>query len=365
MVALMLGTTTGRGCRAILVGLILTLALGLILPLALGVAPAAAQPPADLDRTPLDGVPEDAADKATKFQASEYHKAGVAAWKGNRFGEALRMFRQGYGIVRRAETRLMIARTLAAQNRPAEAFDEAVAASAEAAPPIAGQAEQLVASLQQKVAIVTVEVTGGLEGTAVVVNGKPLDEAKWGNPIPLLPGTVTVVATNTGGEVTETAEVAAGAESTIKVVAPGKPAPAVAAPVAPEPVAAPAQASTSGDGAGAWFMDHRRSIGIVTATAGGIFLINFGIFGLLSNGQADRLEHFCPDPNDCDPRFSDDRDRGRRFQTVANVMVGLGAVTLAAGAGLIVWDLLDDGGGTTEAARLTIGPGTVAVEGSF
>lgn len=333
--------------------------------LALGVRPAAAQL-AEPDRTPLDGVPEASADKAQKFQASEYHKAGVEAWRKNRFAEALPLLRKAYGIVRRAETRLMIARTLDAQNRPAAAYDEAVAAAAEAAPPLDAQAKQLVESLTQKIGLVTVQVTGGSDQTAVVVNGKPLDAQLWGRPVAMAPGSVRVVATNTAGETTESIEVAAGDTKVVTIAAPGEPqaAPEPTAAVAPPP---PPVASTQEEGGASWFLQNRFTIGIATAAAGGIFLINFGIFGLLSNGQADRLADACPDPNDCDPSLKQDADKGQRFQTVANVMAGLGAVTLAAGAGLIVWDLVDpaQSGDVAARPRLVVGPGSIAVEGSF
>ena len=350
------GATWRRGAAALTM-------VGLVGSLMLGAAPAAAQPEAD--RTPLDGVPEASADKAQKFQASEYHKAGVEAWRKNRFAEALPLLRQAYGIVRRAETRLMIARTLDAQNRSPEAYDEAVAAAAEASPPIDAQAKQLVETLTQKIGLVTVQVSGDTEQTAVVVNGKPLDAQRWGRPFAIAPGAVQVVATNTAGENNESIEVAAGETKVVSIAAPGEPkaAPEPVAPVAP----APPVASTQEEGGASWFVQNRFTIGVLTAAAGGIFMINFGIFGLLSNGQADRLADACPDPNDCDPSFERDADKGQRFQTVANVMAGLGAVTLAAGAGLIVWDLVDpaDSEDVATRPRLVVGPGSIHVEGSF
>ena len=351
------GATWRRGVAALWI-------LGVLGSPAMG-APAAWAQPAEPDRTPLDGVPEASADKAQKFQASEYHKAGTEAWRSNRFSEALRLFRKAYGFVRRAETRLMIARTLDAQGRSAEAYEEAVAAAAEAAPPIDAQAKQLVEALSEKIGLVTVQVSGDAEQTAIVVNGKPLDSQVWGRPFAIAPGSVQVVATNTAGEVTESIEIAAGESKVVAIAAPGEPQKA-SAPVAP--VAPPAPVASMQEAGGAsWFLENRFTIGIVTAAAGGVFLINFGIFGLLSNGQAERLANACPDPNDCDPSLAEEADKGQRFQTVANVMAGLSAVTLAAGAGLIVWDLVDPADDDTVAARprLVVGPGSVSIEGSF
>ncbi|MEZ4443793.1 MAG: hypothetical protein R3B72_32270 [Polyangiaceae bacterium] len=347
----------------------LALCLSLATPAAaatfLHTAPVAAQPQ-QLDRTPMDGVAVDAATKAQKFQASEYHKAGEEAWRKNRFSEALNMFRNAYGIVRRAETRLMIARTLDAMGDSPAAHVEAEAALAEAAPPIDEQAKTLLQAVRGKVGLVTVAVSGNLDGVAVVVNGKPLDSASWGKPVPMAPGAIQVAVTNTSGEIVEAGEVAAGGEVTIAATAPGTQ--AAAAPP-PAPLAAPRTVAVSEDDASSWFMDHRRTIGIITATAGGVFMINFGMFGLLANGQADRLEIVCPDPNDCDPDYEKDRDKGQRYQIVANVMLGLGAATLAAGAALITWDLLDPAEPNDEARapklKLTAGAGSLGLEGTF
>lgn len=335
--------------------------------LVLGALDAAAQPP-EPDRTPLDGVPVDVADKAQKFAASEYHEAGMTAWRENRFADALPLFRKAYGLVRRADTRLMIARTLDARGRSAAAYREALETAAEASPPVDAQAKQLIEALEKKVGLVTVRIGGGGEQTAVVVNGKPLDRLAWGRPFPVLPGQVQVVATNTAGEVTESAIVGAGERKVIAIQAPAvepvaAPAPAPASPpAAPEPVV-----SLQEDGTMPWLRRHRLTIGIATAAAGGIFLVNFGIFGVLADGQADRLETACPNPDDCDPRFSEDADEGKRFQTVANAMAGLGAVTLAAGAAFITWHLVDPDGPDERARipRLRVGPGSLSVEGSF
>jgi hypothetical protein len=313
-------------------------------------------------------VPEDVADKAQKFQASEYFKAGMEAWRDNRFAEALPLFRKAYGVVRRAETRLMIARTLAARDRPVAAYREAVEAAAEASPPIDTQAEQLLEALRQKVALVTVQVRGPLEGTAVVVNGKPLDRLAWGQAFPVLPGTVEVVATNTAGEVSESATLAVGQDQTVTITAPSKAPEEIAPPAPPPPPVAPEPVVTRDEGGAVpWLRSHRFTLGIASASAGAVFLINFGIFGVLSNGMADRLETACPDPNDCDPRFEQDADKGKRFQTVANAMAGLGAITLVAGAGLITWHFVDpdEGPNTARLPRVRVGLGSASLEGRF
>ena len=62
-----------------------------------------------------------------------------------------------------------------------------------------------------------------------------------------------------------------------------------------------------------------------------------------------------------------DIDDGKTYQTVANVMLVVGSVGVAAGVGLFVWDVLDSP--STEEAeaklRIGVGPGQLTLGGSF
>jgi hypothetical protein len=86
------------------------------------------------------------------------------------------------------------------------------------------------------------------------------------------------------------------------------------------------------------------------------------------------LEDQCPD-GVCSPDLESDADSGRTYQTVANVSLVFGIVGIAAGAGLIVWDLVDPSPSDAPAAedeatasvrpQLVVGPGAIGLRGSF
>ena len=116
----------------------------------------------------------------------------------------------------------------------------------------------------------------------------------------------------------------------------------------------------------------RKMMAYIAGGAGGLGILMFGIFGLLSNSQFGRLESACSN-NQCDASLESVRDRGDAYQTVANVSLVFGLVGLAGGGGLFVWDMMDkpDGGdkGTARSGiqkpQLAIGPGSVTFTGSF
>ncbi len=353
----------GRPMRLAFILLVLAWSVSWSLPLA-------AQP----ERTPVTGVPFYEAEKSQQARANQLLAAGRAAHKRGKHDEALKAFRASYGVVRTPEARVEIVRALGALGRHIEAYREAVEAMDEAeqaagADPDKYGATQTAAKAEldtaaSKVALVVVDVRGDRSGAALVVNGLVVDLADWGRPIPVEAGPVEVALTNSEGELTETGQAAVGQTVTIAI---GKEAPAAAAPE-PKPKARPAVAEQDDS---LWPADwpDRTLIAIIVGGTSAVALVNFGIFGLLSDGQADRLDSGCPAPHqDCDPLLEDEADKGRTYQTLANTFLVIGIVTAAAAGGFLTWDLLDpddEGASAGVRPKLTVGAGAVSLTGSF
>lgn len=325
--------------------------------------------------TPSGGVGFDEADKAQTFQATQLYRGGIEAQKRGKHDEALRLFRESYGVVRSPNSRMMIVRELGALGRYVEGYREGVAAVAEAeqaaatAPDKYGKtieaAKAELAAIERNVALVVVNVSRAPEGAALVVNGRVVNQEDWGRPIPVDAGEVIAALTTTEGELVEKTEALSGKTVEIAIAPPAPEVEDDAPPPPPPPVVEESDSLWPSD----W--PSRRVIGIVAGATGALALINFGIFGLLSDGQADRLQAGCPNVTDCNAALADEADKGRTYQTLANVFLVVGLVGVSAGAGFFTWDLLDDGDDADQAgapesdAKLSLGPGSIIVTGSF
>jgi len=330
-----------------------------------GVTPSVS---AQEDRTPTTGVGFDEADKAQTAKATQAYQAGVAAQQRGQHDVALAEFRRSYGIVRSPNSRMLIVRELAELGSYVQAYREGVEAVREAEDAAAldaakygktveaAQAE--LDAVKTQVALVVINVSGAPDSAALVLNGVAVDQAEWGRPIPVAAGDVGVSLMTSAGEVEQTATAVAG--QTVEIaITPAK---------APEPIVAPPPVVQ--EDSGLWPADwpDRKLVAIIAGGTGAVALLNFGIFGLLSEGQADRLATGCPDVDDCNPALQDEADKGRTYQTVANVFLVVGIVGATAGAGLLTWDLLDSeqAGDTADAsfrANMTVGPGSLWLTG--
>lgn len=120
--------------------------------------------------------------------------------------------------------------------------------------------------------------------------------------------------------------------------------------------AAPAPASTSS--APTHASDGVPVLPIVLGAVGGAGLASFAVFGAMSNSQWDKLNAACSDEH-CDARLSSHADRGRTYQTIANVSLGVGAALLAAGVTLFVLHENED------APEVAVTPGGVRIRGAL
>ena len=318
-------------------------------------------------RTPTSGVALADASKAQRFQASQAYKKGSREAERGAHDAALRSFRAAYGYVKSPAARLGVVSELNALGRHAEAYEEGLEllaeveeasrqdAAANQATLEAGRAQ--LEAAKAAIALVTVNVAGAAAGDVLVVNDMALDSARWGRPLPVAPGPIIVVLTTSLGEVLEAAEATAGQQIEIAIAAPKE---AAAAPLGPEQ----AEPVVASDGGG----PDKIMLAAIAGGVGALGMLNFGIFGALTEGQVSRLDSGCPNVDDCDPKLEDEASKGRTYQTLANVSLVFGIVGAAAAAGLVTWELLDDGAETeTGAVRpwIAVGPAALVVGGSF
>ena len=316
------------------------------------------------------GVPMNQATEQQKAQAKELFTKAKEAFAAKKFEEALKGFQAANAIVSSPNVRIMMAQALDALGRSDEAYNEAATAEADArmaaaADPkytdTADAARKLRDTLRAQVCLVTVKVPDGTPpGATLTVAGREIPQQSWNTRIGVKAGTVTVVLS---GHPPKEMNAQVGQEATVDF--------AEAAPP-PQPPVGPPPAEEGGGG----FAEARP---IVAYTAGGVGIagfVLFGVFGGLASSKYSDLKDSCPDKH-CSPDLQNEADKGRTYQTVANVSLAVGIVGVAAGAGLLVWDLLDKpdsgGGGNgteppTEAkvrTQLFVGPGSLAVQGTF
>jgi serine/threonine-protein kinase len=203
-----------------------------------------------------------------------------------------------------------------------------------------GRAEALAGKLPRL--LVAVSAADETPGMGVTLDGKALGRAVWGTPMPVDPGSHTVVASASGRKTwTGTVQVRLGG-GTVETVAvpalereaaapPGAPvaAPAATGSSAPAPPAAPAAP------AGQEAPRHWTTQRVAGAAVAGVGVVSAGV-GLVLLSQAkskhDEADPWC-DGNACwDQGAVDLRADAARFQTLGYVTIGIGAAALAGGA---------------------------------
>lgn len=316
--------------------------------------------------TPRTGVPFDKAKYQQTRKATAAYKAGVKAMNEKKLDEALAKFRESYGVVASPNSRHMIARAHFEAGKLLEAYFEAQAAitEAEEASKKAAKYKKTAAAARaeldaiiEKLAVVTVNVVDAPVGAALTVAGIEIPSSNWGQELLLLPGETELVLTTEAGTETKKVTLEAG-PTTIDI-----------SPPAPKPVEEPVD-DTPEDEGGTYEGPDRLMMAIIAGGVGVAGMISFSIFGAMSSSKHDVLQENCnSSAMTCSSEFEEDADAGSTYQVVANVSAVVGAVGLAAGAGLLLWEVMDppaeEGPDTALRPRVSIGPGAISVSGSF
>ncbi|MSP23855.1 MAG: hypothetical protein EXR75_01560 [Myxococcales bacterium] len=268
------------------------------------------------------------------------------------FEAALVLFQESYRLAPSPNSQFMIGSMLAQLGRDAEAarilFSAADAARLKAVSEpryteTANAASAELARIRPSLAHLRVRVLGRTMGAVLRVAGAEVPIDPGGEThVFRAPGEVQLTLVfGAGPGATQTVTVAAGQEELVTFSA------------------------TDGSTDGAGTRSEWKLYGAVAA--GGVGVVGLGLFagfGANSRGIYGDLEARCA-PH-CGPADRAEADRGEAHATVANAMLGVGLVGLAAGGTLFALHLED---GTREPARasaaLVGGPGWLGVAGRF
>ena len=305
-----------------------------------------------------------AATPEQKQAASAAYKEAAAAMQAGNHEEALKGFRASYDIVASPNSHHMIVRTLDALGRHVEAYREAEATVAEAEAAAAKDkkySRTAVAArtkrdeLRGQIGMLTVNVAGAEEGASVTVGGEPLDPADWGAPQPVQPGVITVELVGADGTITREVKVDAGKDAEL-TIGPDE--------ESGDGETGPTPTPSAGEGS--------PGLRIASYVVGGVGVVGWGIFAIAGSMHLAKYNELEGDVCDygalCPPGTQADIDRGRTYQTAANVGAGVGIVGLTAGVIMFIAsqpDVRFEAGGSSLTPTVDVGPGVVTVKGRF
>ncbi|HEX2731160.1 MAG TPA: CDC27 family protein [Polyangiaceae bacterium] len=289
-------------------------------------APDEASAPSDADKPDEEamGVPIEVASKAQKEVARKQLQLGIDLLDAGKPADALQVLRMSYQRVESPNTRLMIARALEKLERYPEAYAELQQALSEAEPLARGASkyEDTVAALQSeleqvkaKVALVHLDL-----GMTLTAEGKPIEPERWGRVVVLPEGHTAFELKLANGQSRNVSTTLAGGKETTVALLLAAPANAEAAPAE---LAQPKPAVTSQEQPGV----SRKTLGWIGVGMAGVGAASFVTFGLLDKAKHERLSDECGN-GVCPADLRDDAERGRTYQSLANVGIGVGVVGL-------------------------------------
>jgi hypothetical protein len=307
------------------------------------------------------GVPVATASEEQVAQASDHYLKAKEAFEASNFEAALQGFRASHAIVASPNARYMIVASLSELGRNVEGYREAEAGIPEAeAAALTDEKYNTTLKdltnakekLRAKIGMLTVNVTAQTDASATLaIDGATVEPQKWGTAIPVAPGPHTVSLT---GHDAQTVNVDPGGDASVEFATP-----------TPEPTAT-VDVST---GDSNWFIENRRIFAYALGGVGVVGMGLFGVFGGLALSKQGDLDDTCTANKQCPTDSQGDIDDGQTFQVVANTMLVVGAVGLAAGVGLFVWDVLDEPsseeGDELATLRVQAGPTGIIIGGSF
>jgi len=256
------------------------------------------------------------------------------------YAGALPLFRKVLAASGSPNARLYLARCLRELGQLAEAYDEMHATMREATTKAEGDSKYAptrdsaaaeVALLEPKVGRLVIAWTGPTP-KRVTLNGKPVAAAELGGPITVMPGLqMIVVVPSQGAPVRQEARVDGGQARTVTV----SPAAAATAtgPSANNPVdAASSQGPAESKGSGG---EVRIAGGVVTGL-GVVGLVLFAVGASKAKSEFSTLESDCGGARCTDPTYADVVDRGKSWQLIGNVSLGVGLAAVVAGTIMLI-----------------------------
>jgi hypothetical protein len=314
------------------------------------------------------GVAVEQATAAQKKDAQGKFVKAMTDYEAKRLDKALEGFRASYATVASPNSHYMVARTLRDLGKLTEAATEYQGTIDEAQKDARygdtyASAKGEYDELKSKLAFVSIHLQGAGPDAKVEIGGKVIEPSKLGAPVIVEPGSVSVVVTTGKGETKKTVTAAAGKteQLTIDLTT----AAAAAAPVG-------AATPSSGDQPGQVKVDSSkfglRQWGYVAGGVGAAGLVTFGVFGLMNNSKYNSLNDACANGH-CPADRQNDIDTGKKYQTIANIGLIVGAVGI--GTGTVLYILggkkksQEQPASASTTPQVMVGPGSVLVMGRF
>lgn len=307
------------------------------------------------------GATVDSANPEQKRAAQKVFEAADELYESGRYEEAAQAFKASYDLVSSPNSRLMWARAL----RELKRFDEAYVqyegtirdaqASGGRYPEAQKAAEAELDALTRSLAYIEIKAPPANPPTEVRLNGRTIPW-KAGERI-IAPTTQVQIELRFANGTSQQQELQLNAGETREVQTEISPVtkPAEAKPAVPTPLAAKSTPEKTGAS------NPARTAAYVAGAVGVAGLATFTAFGLLDRSTFSNLESKCS--NDiCSKSQMDDVNAGKRYQTIANIGLAVGAVGAAASVTLFVFS---SGHVTQERTALMIGPGSLNLAGRF
>jgi len=226
-----------------------------------------------------------------------------------------------------------------------------------------GEAGRRAAQLEPRLATLVIEVPSRVDGLVVRRDGEQVDDASWGTPLPVDPGSYAIVAEAPGHLAWhDTVTVAPGAKRQVVAVPALERAPVAAAPEAGAvwpPPTAPVVARPIHE-RGTWSATRKVSVAVALVGAGA--LGTGAYFGVHARTLQDRADQRCPQSSCDDPEGLRLNDQAQTSATRANILYIAGGAVLA--TAVVMW-FVGAPGETVIAPTAGHGQYGVALAGSF
>jgi hypothetical protein len=273
------------------------------------------------------------------------------------FEEALQMFQIAWEHSHSPNARLYVARSLDQLGNHKAAYDEYVGTVRDASEKAAEDEKYLqtrnvaaaeLVLLETKIGRLLIVPDASVPNATVTIDGRPVPAIKIGEPLPLVPGRKTIVASAEGfDDLTFEVDLGGGEIVATAVSFPKGDGQVV---VAPPPIATPAEEAP---------LTIMQIAGIGTMALGGATLVLAGVSGGAAASKFSAVKTACGGTRCTEAQFGDVVDSGKTFELLAYVGVGVGAAALLGGGAMFLWGGASEG--PDQAAALAPLPGGAAL----